>query len=54
MCGDPDPQEKEDQLHPAANRGAGEGLLRNEISGHLPSGEAGGSDWTTGVQDSGN
>lgn len=27
MRGNTDPQEEEDQLHPAANRGAGESLL---------------------------
>lgn len=48
-----DPQEKEDQLHAAANRGAGESLLRHQISRYLPPGATGGSDRSTGVQNSG-
>lgn len=54
MRGDPDPQEEEDQLHPAADRGAGEGLLWHQISWHLPAREAGGSDRAARVKNPGN
>lgn len=54
MRGNTDPQEEEDQLHPAANRSAGESLLRDEVSWHLPAGETGGADRTSGVKNSGN
>lgn len=46
-------QEKEDQLHPAANTSAGKSLLWHKISWHLPPRAPGGSDWTARVQDSG-
>ncbi len=53
MRGDTDPQEEEDQLYAAANWGAGESLLGYQISWHLPAGETGSPDRTSGVQNSG-
>lgn len=53
MRGDIDAQEKEDQLHSAADRSAGKSLLWHEISWHLSSGKTGGPDRFARVADSG-